>query len=967
MPPPRSALLVGRDPEIEQLCASLDLGSSGERRSVLLAGDAGVGKTRLLTELRDRAMAQGWRVVAGHCLDFADAALPYLPFSEVVDRLAQEAPEAVAAALDSHPALGRLQPGRRWAGTPAEGVVEPRALLEAVHALLERAAADTPLLLVVEDLHWADRSTLDLLSFLFARAFDQPVAIVASYRSDDLHRRHPLRPQIAGWARLRQLDRLQLSPLPGAEVRLLVRLLHPEPMPEVEVAAIVDRADGNAFFVEELVAAGSALPEDLAGVLLVRIDRLDEAARAVVRAAAVAGRRVAHALLAEATGLDQIALDDALREAVDGNVLVPVRADAYAFRHALLGEAVYDDLLPGERVRLHTAYAVALASGRFPSAAAELARHARLAGDLDTALRAGVDAGDEALGVGGPDEASRHYLQALTLEEQGADLGDLSLAALVAKVGEALLAAGHTVKAVRVLRDQVARLPDDAPAADRGLLLSTLVQGLIVVDNDDDEVAISREAVRLLADGPARQRARALALHARILAARGRPDDAVEAAQEALRLAEKLDLPLVVSDVRTTVAGIDRDRPAAEVAATLVAAIAQARETGAESAELRARYALGRQLQEAGDLAAAAEAFADGVARAAELGLPWAPYAFESRLMRGAALFATGAWDDALAELDTVGQSAPPVLAAMLDSQRAVVLAARGSADALAVARGTAPHWDVEGLAALSAFTAELAVHEHHLDPQAALRAYDDAVDVITRLWRPGFAARLRLAATTLGILASAAPRLATEERRRLAEEAARLHDEGARVIAIHREAGLVFGLEGQAWAARLEAEHLRWRWAAQIEPPARDELTEAWGKAEDAFGAYGHLPELARVRLRRAVVVRGVGEAVEARPLFDAVRRSAGAWGAQPLLDEMVALGSEPAPRTSSAGGDLTPREAEILALVAEGRTNGEIGKQLFISTKTVSVHVSRILSKLGASGRTEAAAIARRRGLVD
>ena len=186
-------------------------------------------------------------------------------------------------------------------------------------------------------------------------------------------------------------------------------------------------------------------------------------------------------------------------------------------------------------------------------------------------------------------------------------------------------------------------------------------------------------------------------------------------------------------------------------------------------------------------------------------------------------------------------------------------------------------------------------------------------------------------------------------------------------MIAVHREAGLVFGLEGQAWAARLEAEHLRWRWAAQVGPPSRDELTEAWRKAEEAFASHGHRPDLARVRLRRAVVLRGVGDAAGARPLLHAVR----AWGqereARALLDEMVALGSERTPRPAEAGGDLTPREAEILALVAEGRTNGEIGRQLFITTKTVSVHVSRILSKLGASGRTEAAAIARRRGLLD
>lgn len=979
VPSPRSATMVGRDAEIAQLCESLALETTGEttgestdevvpeRHAVLLGGDAGVGKTRLLTELRDRALERGWEVVAGHCLDFGDAALPYLPFTEVLDRLAQEAPGAVADAVEEHPALGRLQARRRLAGSdPSLGTVEPRALFEAVHALLERAAADRPLLLVVEDLHWADRSTLDLFSFLVARSFRQPVAVVASYRSDELHRRHPLRARIAGWTRLRQLHRVQLAPLADADVRRLVGLLHPDPLPEPDVAAIVDRAEGNAFFVEELVSAGAALPDDLAGVLLVRVDRLDEGARTVVRAAAAAGRRVAHALLAEATGLDQATLDHGLREAVDGTILVPVRGDAYAFRHALLGEAVYDDLLPGERVRLHTAYAEALASGQFRGAAAELARHARLAGDLPTALRASVEAGDEALGVGGPDEAARHYRQALDLEEQGVDPGEMSLVAIVAKAGEALLAAGHTVKAVRMLRDQIARLPDDAPSAERGLLLSTLVQGLHVVDNDDDEVAVSAQAVTLLAEGPARQRAKALAVHARILAGCGRSDEALEAGQEALRLAEKLDLPLLRADVETTFAGLARDRPADEVAATLRDAIDLAQRAGAESAELRARHALGRHLQVTGSFGEAAEAYAAGVSRAADLGLPWAPYAFECRLLRGVVLFATGEWDAALAELDATGQSAPPVLAALLDSQRAVVLAARGRPEALEVARRTSAHWEVEGLAALYALGAELDVHEHHLDTAAALGAYDEAVTVIGRLWRPWFAARLRLAATTLGVLASAAPRLAAEERERLDREAGRLRDDGLRVLAGHREAGLVFGAEGAAWAARLTAEHRRWRWAAQVDPPSREELTEAWEGTEEAFATYGHLPDLARVRLRRAMVLRGVGDAAAARPLLDAVRASAHDWDARALLDELAALGGSAAPRRSTPAEALTPREAEILALVAEGRSNGEIGAQLFISTKTVSVHVSRILAKLGASGRTEAAAIARRRGLL-
>ncbi|QIK75119.1 ATP-binding protein [Nocardioides piscis] len=368
----RSVDLVGRDDELSALVSQLGISSfPGTSRAVLLAGDAGVGKTRLLTELRDVAVEAGWLVLAGHCLDLAEGSMPYLPFTEILGRVLTERPEVAASVIERHPTLARLAPGRRL--QVSEDRDEAQSLdrgnvFAAVHDLFEAVGQSAPLLVVVEDTHWADQSTRDMLSFLFARPFDGQVALVVSYRSDDLHRRHPLRPQVAEWARLRGVERIQVDPLDETQVRRLIHAMHTEsPLAEASVAEIIDRAQGNAFFVEELVGVSwstdGPIPSELADVLLVRLDRLDERTLEVVRAASVAGRRVSHTLLAAVTGLAPAELEAALRSAVESNVLEQTRGSAYRFRHALLGEAVYDDLLPGERVRLHTAFSAALQSG----------------------------------------------------------------------------------------------------------------------------------------------------------------------------------------------------------------------------------------------------------------------------------------------------------------------------------------------------------------------------------------------------------------------------------------------------------------------------------------------------------------------------------------------------------------------------------------------------------------------------
>src|SRR4051812_48085221 len=317
--------MVGRASELDRLLARVDRAAAGRTSAVLLAGDAGVGKTRLLDELTARAAARGVRVLTGHCVDLGDVGLPYLPFVDLLRAVTAD-PE-LAPTSARNPSLAGLLAGRPGSALPVPPVSErsdltrplphratPQPvedgrlqLFESVAALICEVATTAPLLIVLEDLHWADRSSRDLLRYLLARLVDERVVVVASYRADDLHRRHPLRPLLAELVRLPGVERLAVDPLPDADVERLVRGLAAESggVSAGTVEDVVARAEGNAFYAEELLAAGlagEALPLGLTDVLLARVEQLSPAAQQVLRVAAVAGRRVRHELVAAVAG-----------------------------------------------------------------------------------------------------------------------------------------------------------------------------------------------------------------------------------------------------------------------------------------------------------------------------------------------------------------------------------------------------------------------------------------------------------------------------------------------------------------------------------------------------------------------------------------------------------------------------------------------------------------------------------------
>jgi DNA-binding CsgD family transcriptional regulator len=965
-------LFVGRAADVARLTGLLGVAEGSRDHGIaVLSGDAGIGKTRLLAEVAFRARSAGWTVLVGHCLGEAGQALPYLPFTEMLGRLESTSPDLVDRVITAHPQLARLVPGRRRSEAPVDEAIERGDLVEAVHAALEDLGSDAPVLVIVEDVHWADQSSRDLLTLLFTRGFASRVSLVTSYRSDDLHRRHPLRTTLAHWSRLADVRRFDLGPLPDIAVRELVEALPSRPLAEAQVQAVVERAEGNAFFAEELVAATamgrSGLAEDLSRLLLVRFDQLGAAGQHVVRTASAAGRHVSHRLLERVADLGQAELDQGLRDAVEHHVLVPTDAGGYAFRHALLAETVYDDLLPGERVRVHERYAAALAADPTLGTWADLARHAVAAGDREQAQHASVKAGEAALSVGGPDEAFRHFTQALALmPELHPDLDSVTLRAAAAAT-----AVGQAMKALELLEDRLARRSAAAAPAGRAELLAALATTARVTESPLDTLAATKEGLALIdaadSDHP-KVRARLLAAHVQALADRGRDEEAMRVAEDALAAAEHAGLPELADEVKVVAARIQERAGDPETSrATLERLIAQSQSPG-DPAEVRAYHHLGWLHHRAGRLADAVDVYRRGVERARSAGRPWAPYAFDGRLLAGIAAYELGRWEEALAILDAAGESPPQPAGAMLAGARMYVAAGRGDRAVLDELPAVRRWWEADGLVAVLSATAAVDLYGDSGDLRAAMAVHDDAVETLSRIWSPLFQAQLRLDTLLVGQIASHIQRVPSAERPDLMARGAALRATALQVwdLAVQRPGN--DGPESRAWLARSRAEDLRLRWlgGADIDPA---ELVSAWRSAVEAFNTYGHAFEGARSRARLGAVLQawGDGEASEVlRPAVEVAER----LGAEPLLAEMRALGgprSEVRPAPDRFGEALTAREREILVLVALGRTNRQIGTQLFISAKTASVHVSNIMAKLGASGRGEAVAIARDRGLLD
>jgi len=482
-----SPVFVGRRVESAALSEALDRAAAGVPRVVLIGGEAGVGKSRLLAETATRAAAAEFTTVRGICVDIAAGSLAYAPFIDIVRELHRGGFTA------SLPASTRAEIGRLVPETTGERV-EPDAgqggqgrLFAGIRDLLTVASASNPILIAIEDLHWADASTLDLVTYLARSMQNEHWLFVATARLDTLPRRHPLLATVAALSRLPAFERIELPRFDEGELgQMLTGILGRAPDPAM-TQAVFERSDGNAFFAEELVAAGAgvsgSMPESLRDVLAARLATLDDVAERVVRVAAVAGREVSHELLEEVAQIPSSELIAALREAVDLGVLLRVDepSPGYAFRHALVREAAADELLAPERIAIHRAIADALERDHRLAPAGELARtgeiafHAMAGRDFPRALTASLAAVRAAETASAHAEAEVHLDRILEIWPQLEDAADrvgMDKPGVLARTARAAAAAGRQGRAVELALEAL----DGFPTSDAERRITTLLE-----------------------------------------------------------------------------------------------------------------------------------------------------------------------------------------------------------------------------------------------------------------------------------------------------------------------------------------------------------------------------------------------------------------------------------------------------------------------------------------------------------
>ncbi|MFD6055791.1 AAA family ATPase [Agromyces sp. NPDC060279] len=1003
-----ASAMIGRDAELAWLDGLLGEAEAGMPRTVVVGGEAGIGKSRLIREFAARVgsvagaadPATSARVIVGQCVDLGTVAAPYAPIKAAL--------RSLVADIGAERALDTVGPGRAafvallpelaesgGAGEPVPAVAGgPGAsgqLHEAVAVLLETVSRERPVVLVVEDLHWIDPASLGLLRFLVRALTASRVMLLLSYRSEDVTRGHPLRPFLAELERDRWVDRRELSRLSRDEVRELAASLAGSSPDEGLLDTLFRRSDGVPFFVEEVVGLDGCtdegqLPDTLRDLLLARYERLSDEAQQLLRLIATGGVRVGHPLLTRVFRGGDDELDEAAREAVLGGVLV-VDGEDYGFRHALVREAILADILPGERARFHARYAEAyeaLAAAGSRRLAAEISYHWLGANDAMRAFPATVQAMREARAASAFASAAQLGERALALwdvvdgatsggatsggpdGERGAgggaaEIAGMSRTELMGRTASHHRNAGENDRSLAVIKAALAECPRDDPNYPRLLRDRALTLGS---DGRPGSIPLLLEALEVLGpDGPAELRASVRTSLAGRYMIDGQLPEAAEMAQSALELAESIGAPRLAS-VALNIAAVSRAHLEDPLGAAEQLERAKQLAEGDGSALLRYWVNASDLYNLLGDYELAIELAEEGLARARATGLERSSGVI---LASNAVdpLFALGRWQRGLELIERALALDPP-------EPFKIYL------------------WRAEAWAEL--WRGDLASADHVLRTNRAAMNAVGEVELQTRQSVGRVATEIALAHGDVVTAWREAAPLLDEHEGAIAGYGLPYAWALARTIAAARSGHAAANADEAELLAAASAAEPRLRallarfahwplhplWVALIDAELesdREHAVEAWRRAVDAVDdprALRLLGPYARLRLGEAELEAGERQAAKAslQLAHDEAERS----GIGAVLASVVRVASaaglvlegagagraigvtDAVDAAADATAELTARERQVLALIAEGLSNRQIGERLFISGKTASVHVSAILRKLGAATRTEA-----------
>ncbi|HUQ14503.1 MAG TPA: AAA family ATPase [Gemmatimonadales bacterium] len=959
--------LVGRGAEVRSLVELLEAAAEGSGTTVLVGGEAGVGKSRLCRELKREATARQMRVIEGRCTS-TRASVAYGPFMDAIRfRIACGEREAAAGTLA--PILAYLIPlfpelGSTVAQPGAAPVSQERAF-EVISSVFQRLAGLGPLLLVLEDLHWADPTSLDLLQYLTRRIDRAPILVLGTYRSDELPTGHGMRRLLVSLTHERLGHRVKLSPLGRPEVGEMAQHILGRELAPSALEALWRRCEGNPFFLEELLGTAGETPADLTSsgiarelpltirdAVHTRIERLSHGAAEAVAVAAVIGRRFSYELLRTVSGLPSEELFTYLAELLDQQLLLEEHGpdeERYCFRHALTQEVLYSDILAPKRRQWHARIADALEQQAAPGQPAyheEIAHHCCLGGDYARARGFEVLAGDGAARLYAWSAAEAHYHRALSMVEKGTPDPRLH-ASILEKLAEVLYWQSRPESALHYAEQAVAVSRRTGPpartaallrqlallasrhSADRGEPLGYLKEALRLLEEEPESVELARvvnDMGRLLAE-QAPVRAEPWLTRGMSLAQRIGEDPEI-----AFALAELGRLAVMRGHVSD---GVDRLRQARGLL----------RETEFPLERATAIYRAGLQVMTlVGEQAAAREwldaasAYALGHGVTSELALY---QSYRASLARD-----TGLSDEllksagaAVAELRQRG----PGLAEALDILGELHFL-RGNLEA-----------------ALACFTEALTLGERHaeLGRARALLALGRAEDACGAL-EGTFAGLGRehqlLILRGLPILVEAhaqAGRLdaAAEGLARL-EAGACAADDPISKVAARQTAGPVLAARGDRDAAE----------------QALHDAVDGWRSLDRNLERAGAVLQLGELLLTTGwQPARGIALVGSALRELDEMGAHWDAKCARAVLQRQgLRPPARPVPTGVKPSHGLTHREREVLQQLAKGSTNKEIARALGISERTAGVHVSHLLRKLRCTTRTQAVSYAISHGLV-